>query len=472
MKRRDFLKTSAGLAASSFSFGFRWPDRPRLTHGVASGELELDRCIVWSRTDRPARLWVDWKGGTVRGQAALPTNDFTARASLEGLPREGQVSYRVRFESLERPGLFSRDGEGLIRPPGERFRLVWSGDTAGQGWGIDRARGGMTSYRAIAELEPNLFLHCGDLAYCDVPLDPERKLADGTVWRNLMTPAKAKVAEVLDDFRGNFRYNLEDDHVRGLLASTSVLAQWDDHEVSNDWLPGQMLGPGLPSDLLAAWAQQAFWEYNPLRSPDRIYRSLRYGPEVELFLLDLRSYRSGGRILGQQQARWLTDQVSRSQATWKIIGSEMPLGLVVGYPGNTDATADGFDGAPRGREAEWAEVLRAWRLAGVRNVVFLAADVHYAAAHFFHPERAHFREFEPFWEFIAGPLHAGNFGPCALDGTFGPEVVFQHAPQPVNQPPGPNTTTFGSVDLEEDGLRVRLHNGAGQILWERRLEAD
>ncbi len=35
--------------------------------------------------------------------------------------------------------------------------------------------------------------------------------------------------------------------------------------------------------------------------------------------------------------------------------------------------------------------------------------------------------FEPFPEFVAGPLNAGSFGPNPLDGTFGPEVVFQKA---------------------------------------------
>jgi len=36
-------------------------------------------------------------------------------------------------------------------------------------------------------------------------------------------------------------------------------------------------------------------------------------------------------------------------------------------------------------------------------------------------------EIEPFPEFVAGPLNAGSFGPNPLDGTFGPEVMFQKA---------------------------------------------
>ena len=60
----------------------------------------------------------------------------------------------------------------------------------------------------------------------------------------------------------------------------------------------------------------------------------------------------------------------------------------------------------------------------IRNVIWVTGDVHYAAAHHYDPQRARFKEFDPFWEFVAGPLHAGTFGPNELDGTFGPEVRF------------------------------------------------
>jgi alkaline phosphatase D len=47
----------------------------------------------------------------------------------------------------------------------------------------------------------------------------------------------------------------------------------------------------------------------------------------------------------------------------------------------------------------------------VVNTVWLTADVHYAAAHYYNPDKAQFQEFDPFWEFVARPLHAGTFGP-------------------------------------------------------------
>ena len=40
-----------------------------------------------------------------------------------------------------------------------------------------------------------LFLNVGDTIYADQPLQETVKLDDGSLWRNVMTPAKAKVAE-------------------------------------------------------------------------------------------------------------------------------------------------------------------------------------------------------------------------------------------------------------------------------------
>jgi phosphodiesterase/alkaline phosphatase D-like protein len=38
--------------------------------------------------------------------------------------------------------------------------------------------------------------------------------------------------------------------------------------------------------------------------------------------------------------------------------------------------------------------------AGIRNKVWITADLHYTAAHFFDPNKAIFQDFEPFWEFV------------------------------------------------------------------------
>ena len=98
----------------------------------------------------------------------------------------------------------------------------------------------------------------------------------------------------------------------------------------------------------------------------------------------------------------------------------MPLGLNVGDGPNWEAVANGEAGAAKGRELELAELLSYLKRREVRNVVWLTADVHYCAAHYYDPAKAAFRNFDGFWGFVAGPLNAGTFGPNTLDGSFGP----------------------------------------------------
>ena len=290
--------------------------------------------------------------------------------------------------------------------------VAWTADTCGQGWGIDTARGGLRLYESMRRAEPDAFIHCGDTIYADQPVVAEVKLDDGSVWRNLVTPEKGKPAETLDEFRGNFRYNLLDEHVRQFNAAVGQFAIWDDHEVLNNWQPEQMLDAKRPYTvksvaLLAARAKRAFLEYQPLRfvpgDPERIYRAARLGPLVDVIGFDMRSYRGSNtsnvgprlddasRILGAAQVEWLKQRLAVSTATWKVIASDMPIGLVVpDTPPTFEAVANGHAGPPLGRELEIADLLRFIRDRKIRNVVFVTGDVHYAAAHHYDPARAAF----------------------------------------------------------------------------------
>jgi alkaline phosphatase D len=176
-------------------------------------------------------------------------------------------------------------------------------------------------------------------------------------------------------------------------------------------------------------------------------------------------------MLGVAQAKWFVDAVASSTATWKVIACDQPIGLVIG-DGPGDARQEGYangTAAPAGRELELAGVLRELAARKVKNVVWLTADVHYAAAHHFDPSRAAVTGFDPFWEFVAGPLHAGTFGPNALDPTFGPELRFVRAPATGtgNLAPWDGMQSFGTVEIDGRGeaATVRLHDGDGSELY-------
>jgi alkaline phosphatase D len=480
--------------------------RPRLDYGVSAGLSHSDRAVVWAHVDRPSRMVVEYlpTGSTdrprrVRGSIASPDTGLTAHAEIGDLPAGRDIAYRVHFEDLDGGRTVSEPESGMIRTARsreQRVRIAWSADVCGQGWGIDTARGGMQLFKTMLDAGPDLFVHCGDTIYADGPLRESVPLDDGTVWRNIVTPAKQKVAETLDEFRGNHLYNRLDEHYRRFASQVGQVVMWDDHEVRDNWYHDQLLPEQSPYiekrvRVLAARARQAFLEHYPVtiaRGADaRIYRPLPFGPSIEIFALDMRSYRSANNenlqtaagadtyLLGTQQARWLAEALTRSKATWKIVAADMPLGVVVAHqPGRHEAVANGDHGPARGREIEIANLLRTLKANRVKNVVWITADVHYCAAHRFNPEAAATKDFDPFWEFIAGPAHAGTFAPGPIDRTFGCEVQFSGTPAGLtpNRPPSAGLQFFGLLESDPGSrtLKVSLVNSAGTRIFEQRLE--
>ena len=155
-----------------------------------------------------------------------------------------------------------------------------------------------------------------------------------------------------------------------------MYAQWDDHEVTNNWYwelrkdQDQRYEEGSVA-LLAARALRAFHDYMPTRlhplEQDRLYTSFAYGPSLEVFRIDLRSYRGPNsegmqtelspeaRIIGEQQLPWLMQALKDSRATWKVIACDMPIGLIVWddfvKKQGVEAVAQGDMGAAHGPRA-------------------------------------------------------------------------------------------------------------------------
>ncbi|GIX15671.1 MAG: alkaline phosphatase [Paracoccaceae bacterium] len=508
LSRRGLLAGSAALAGCLAVPGLsRAASRPAITHGVQSGDIAHDSAVIWARADRECWMNVEWSttesfanAVAVQRLAVGPATGHAGKLLLTGLPAGQDIFYRVTMTNLGDVNAVSEPLVGRLRtaPAGLRdVTFVWSGDTAGQGWGIDESRGGMLCYRTMLGHAPDFFIHSGDTVYADNPLKPEVTLKDGSVWRNLMIPEKAKVAETLHEFRWQYLYNLMDSNLRDFNASVPMLAQWDDHEVTNNWYPTEILDDDRYSEKsvarLAARAARAFHEMLPTRTslvePHRVYRKVAYGPLLDVFFLDMRTYRGpndgnrqpdGAPFLGPQQLAWLKRELAASRALWKVIAADMPLGMIVYDDWRAkDSFENGAngDGPPLGRERDIAALLSFIRHARVRNTVWLTADVHYCAAHHYSPDRAVFQDFAPFWEFVAGPIHAGTFGPNEYDNTFGPEVVFARHPAPgqgVNLPPSEGMQFFGKVHIAADTgvMTVSLIDVADRVLFSRQIEPE
>lgn len=500
--------TNGVLPASAVASGrrsapaFVRSGRPALTHGVQSGDVQATTATVWARADRPSRLVVEVSrdpsfanARTINGPVVTPETDLTGRLQLLGLPAATQLHYRVRPVD---PDDDRRSGDPLVgrlrTAPSTRqdVSFVWSGDIAGQGWGVNPDLGGFPMADTLLGMDPDFFLCSGDTVYADGPVQKEVLLPDGRTWHNIVTPEKTKVAETLDEYRGQYKYNLLADNWRRFLADTPQVNQWDDHEVLNNWYPGEVLDDSRYSerdvDVLAARASRAFHEYVPTAparrdSAGRIYRVMHYGPLMDLFVLDMRSYKdpnttnvetdADGGVLGREQTAWLKQQLSSSRAVWKVIAADLPIGLVV-RDGATafEGIANADPGRPLGREIDLAEVLSFLKREGIRNHVWLTADVHYTAAHHYSPDRAVFTDFDPFWEFVAGPFNAGGFGPGELDLTFGPTAVFTEPPPRQNISPAEGGQYVGEVAVAADTgqMTVRLRGIDGSVRWSTTLD--
>ncbi|MCP3821771.1 alkaline phosphatase D family protein [Streptomyces sp. A3M-1-3] len=504
---RGSLAASAALTVPVALGGAPAPalsGRPSAQWGVQTGDVTSTSGLVWVRSDRPARMIVQTSATESfrrprrwYGPLLGPGTDFTGTTALRGLPPGEQVHYRVILADPDDPRRTGQPVHGSFRTAPVRrrdgVRFLWSGDVAGQGWGINPDLGGFRVFEEMRRRNPDFFLCSGDTVYADGPILPTVTLPDGRVWRNITTEEKSKVAETLAEFRGNFRYNLLDENLRRFNAQVPTIAQWDDHEVKNNWYPGQILDDARYTvkdvDVLAARSRQAFSEYFPVSTlpargaEGRIHRVVRHGPLLDVFVLDMRTYRnanSPGRqtddptgILGAEQLAWLKRELSRSRAVWKVIASDMPLGIVVADgTANFEAVAQGDPGAPLGRELQIAELLRHIKRRRITGTLWLTADVHYTSAQHYDPSRAAFKDFAPFWEFVSGPLAAGGFPAVRLDPTFGPEQSFVKAPTRANLSPAESPQYFGEVDIDGDSgeLAVRLREEGGGVLFTKVLQ--
>src|SRR5215831_9496368 len=138
LSRRAFLSSVALAGASVLTGGGRrrspWAQgtapalvttdsaRPSIPYGVASGDVSSDADMVWSRTNKPSRMLIDYattdsftNAQRVQGPAALAVSDFTARVELTDLPADQEIFYRVVFQDLADPKILSVPTLGHFR---------------------------------------------------------------------------------------------------------------------------------------------------------------------------------------------------------------------------------------------------------------------------------------------------------------------------------------------------------------------
>lgn len=446
-------------------------EAPPITHGPVVGEVSERGAVLWARAPGPGelrfkvepRLW-PWSG-TYEVEVA-PEQDFTGQVPVSGLSPDKTYTVTARYRDpdggLSPPATASfrtAPAPGVARP----VRFAMSGDLGGQGrcrrLGPDGVELGYPILGAIAALRPDFFIMNGDQIYADntCPAEGPAESEIAGPWRNVPGPLVdvgdqgvdwTDEAALRPMYWEHWRYNREEKNFQALLARTAFYAQWDDHEVINDhgqrWeYLNQARRPGFPSLVRAGVA--AFFAYNPIlpeaRARGGVYRSFRWGQDLELFLVDARAWRSPNHepdtpearktMLGEAQRTWLLHGLLASDATWKVVSVDVPLAQVTGGrkgERGRDAWADGaereLDEEPTGFERELRQILLALDQAKVRNVVFLAADVHFAQIARFVLDLDGDGDPLVLYEVIAGPLSAGASKGQPPDPTFSPEVLY------------------------------------------------
>ena len=153
-----------------------------------AGDTTLGGGVIWSKTDRPSRMVVTWRTSErgprhrIVGPAATAASDFTCKVPLTRLPAGQRILYDVQFESSTRELSEPFAGHFMTAPDKPlKVRFIWSGDVAGQGWGINQDWGGMRGFDAVRQREPDFFIHSGDTIYADVPIKSEVKLPGGAL---------------------------------------------------------------------------------------------------------------------------------------------------------------------------------------------------------------------------------------------------------------------------------------------------
>jgi alkaline phosphatase D len=437
--------------------------------------------VLWARGDGGGTLQVRLSGGPHRRIEPVPVkaaDDWTGQVRLNGLTPGRGYSYRVRFGP---GGVFAR---GSFRtPPAETeaasVRLAFGGDVAGQNV-CRHAVEGFPIMDTIHAWRPDVFVGLGDMIYAD------NACAAAGLYGNAQLPGSFGPATDLAGFWAHWKYNRADPASQRLLAKTSYVGVWDDHEVINDFGPLTDVGSGPPyqPDVhLLPIGLQAFLDYTPIAGAPTLYRSLRWGRHLELFVLDTRSYRDANSapdsqeqpktMLGDEQLAWLKDGLASSDATWKVIVSSVPMSIPTGFP-----TTNGRDGwanfdQTTGFENELLEILRFMAENGVDNPVWITTDVHFAEAFRYRPFPDH-RDFAVH-EMVTGPLNAGIFPTRNFDPTLNPEVLFFHGPASppdvMNWDQAKHWFNFGTLEVGADGdLTAGVINTAGEPRFSLTLE--
>lgn len=410
------------------------PDEPELINegfnfplGLASGDLEPTRGVLWTRYDgtSPLRLRV-WRmaqaiyAERVADVLVMPADGGFVHLDVSGL--SPGVRYRYAFFEENAQGeLTARSAIGCFRAAlaeGSKEKLIFGASSC------SKQGTNPTPLRRAGEREDlDLFMLLGDTTYNDG-------------------------SDTQAEYRTRWAANLASPEYRTLRAATSLLATWDDHEVDNDFNPETIDATKF------ATARACYFEALPLRRhetrPERLWKSIKWGDTAEIFVLDGRGERKPStrfngqphQYLSPEQMDWVKTGLKASTAVFKIIMNSVPITNF----GFSVFSGDGWVSYSQQR----SEILGWVESENIEGVLWVAGDHHFASV---------------------GLVSALGVGRQALEILAGPAGQTANPLWSLLQPPRWDyaTGTNNYVTIELDPMtriaRLAFHDGMGRELF-------
>ena len=377
--------------------------------GVTAGEVKAKSARIWGATEGSgkvrAKVATDRRFRDVVARKRMKSNgsnDNTVQARIKGL----KPDMRHFYEFCARSASCSERGKFSTAPKGKKSEVIefaYTGDTDGTGLpGANQPFfGNFETFRAMRQEKNDFNIHFGDTIYSDSGV------------------GGGPPALTAEEKWGKYRQNLEQRNLTRLRKSAGFYSHWDDHEFINDF--------SIPEDgqQLYQAGVEAFRDYAPVTYSDEqgLYRTFRWGRNLEVFFLDERSFRSakadfGGvcdnpdtnapdlaptapqgvrnvfaalipslinpvsqacknaindpnrTLLGEPQFSRFVQAIDDSSARWKIVVNETPIQQFYGLP------YDRWEGYAHER----IRLLNELEQRGVGNLVFITTDTHAAFA--------------------------------------------------------------------------------------------
>ncbi|MFQ5930113.1 MAG: alkaline phosphatase D family protein [Acidobacteriota bacterium] len=284
-------------------------------------------------------------------QPVDPERDFMRQFQLTDL--RPATAYELRVESRTNTAApQGRTVEGRFRtaPPADQpARVVFTVSTGQAYPDQDAPGGGYKIYPSMLKLDPNFFVHTGDIVYYD-------RWAKSLALARWVWARMYSLATNIEFHRQVASYFIKDDH---------------DTWVNDCW-------PTMPTKFMGEFTfrqgQAVFLEQ--MGMGDQTYRTIRWGKDLQIWLVEGRDFRSPNympdgpekTIWGKQQKQWFNQSVRESNATFRLLISPTP---VVGPDrDNKHDNHSNVDFAHEGNE------LRRF-IAGQKNMYVVCGDRHW-----------------------------------------------------------------------------------------------